>query len=348
MRIVFSLLLGCVFSFAVVVGGSGELATRAQQPPYSIDSLRQSIVDFALIDSGHAWATDRHSLYHTNDGTRLRKQRMNFKGKTLLSFVDRNTGFAFCHAGLDGQVWRTTNAGETWQRLPDFNQDRPSSRLTVPIQLHFVDRKHGWLVDVFGVWRTKDGGLRWQEVFKTKYLEEVRQGSFNGIERATVITTHGIYVTTDAGKSWKLTNSKPNASVISFIDDNIGWVWSDSVMSTGDGGNTWHELYKWKSEGEIFSLHFINKNEGWAAGIKLLVSFVSGIRNPDRPALQGTLLHTVDGGNHWTELATPTDITFYRVVFSDSNHGWLVGPKRVYRTTDGGVTWSTALQAQKT
>ena len=347
MRIAFLILV----LFTLVAGRSSEVATgptRFNSDP-DVNSFSPAVTDVAFIDTLYAWAIDRRgaALYHTDSGSLLRKQATNFDGTTVLSFVDRKTGFAFSQSMDRGRLWRTTDGGKTWQKLTDFDQTQPDFRLTSPSQLHFVDRQHGWLLaSLYGVWRTEDGGMRWQKVFRTidrKEVEQVRQGTFSGINGAMIVTTHGIYVTVDGGKTWKLTNNNQGFSAIHSIDKNTAWVWRDSLFRTDDGGNTWHELYAWKSSGEIFSTHFIDKNEGWAAGLELPESFGSVVRNPDAPRTYGVLLHTEDGGKNWTRLPAPTETSFFRVAFSDSKHGWLVGINRLYRTVDGGLTWTTAL-----
>jgi photosystem II stability/assembly factor-like uncharacterized protein len=94
---------------------------------------------------------------------------------------------------------------------------------------------------------------------------------------------------------------------------------------------------------EIISTHFIDKNEGWAAGLEIPENFASSVWNSDAPKSVGILLHTKDGGKNWEHAAVPTDVSFYRVAFSDSKHGWLLGPNRLYRTTNG-VTWTVVVE----
>ena len=352
MRLVCSLFVCGLFVFTLIAGRNHELATSPPTPVQSDSDPNGSglpdIADLAWIDSTDAWVTDRHgTLYHTSDGTSFRKQAMKFGAKTLLSFIDRKTGFAFSHRNLQGEVWRTTDAGETWQKLTEFDQDLPDFQLTSLVQLDFVDRQHGWLIDVFGVWRTQDGGTHWERVFRTSDLKkvvEVTSGSFNGIDRAMVMTSLGIQLTVDGGKVWKQTNRDTGSRAICSINKDTYWVWSDSLIRTGDGGNTWQELYKLKGTVDIFSLHFINQSEGWASGVHVEESFNSVVRNPDSPAWHGTVLHTTDGGKNWTEMPVPKDGAFLKVAFSDPKRGWLVGMDRVYRTVDGGVTWTTVLE----
>jgi len=358
MRIMCSFLVLALFSFVFTlsVGCSREVATRPDQTARLAsdsknDPYEPNIGDVVFIDTSEAWALDRRgtALYRIDEGTALRKQATDFGGgKTLISFVDRKTGFAFCHSVERGRLWRTTDGGETWQKVTDFDRSLPDYQLAAVSQLHFVDSLHGWLLDTSGVWRTEDGGTRWRKVFRMEYQkegEEAVRGSFTGSERAIVATNNAIYTTVDGGKVWKLTNKKKlGFSAIYSLDEHTSWAWSDSVERSDDGGNTWRQIYQLKDIVEVFSTHFINKNEGWAAGVEQEKSFNSVVRNPSSPASHGILLHTKDGGKNWDRPPMPDDSAFFRVAFSDSKHGWLSGWNRLYRTTDGGVTWTTALE----
>ena len=338
------ILLSAVFT--LIVGCGGEVATSSGQAAHVGPGTEDivplpGIADVAFIGSSQAWAIDQRgtALYDVRESASPRKQATEFGSRPLLSFVDQKTGFAFARLRL----WRTTDAGQRWEKVSDFDQANLDLQLTSLSKLHFVDEQHGWLVDVFGVWRTEDGGVHWQRVFHTADLDELRQVSFRESEHAVVAAKEGIYLTVDGGRNWKLTNRNNEFFAVYALDERTSWAWGDWLERTDDGGNTWNKLYDLNGRMEIFSTHFINKIEGWAAGLEIPESFSSRVRNPDAPKSNGILLHTKDGGKSWDRAATPTDLYFQRVSFSDSKHGWLLGMNRLYQTTDG-VTWTTVLE----
>src|SRR5215217_828047 len=339
--------------FALIVACSGEVVTNSGQAARLVSSPdvisnRPTIADVAFIDTSYAWATDHSgkALYHIDNGAPVRKRATDFEGKTFLSFINQHTGFAFAYSGGQARLWRTTDGGESWQKVNEFGQTFSDYQFTAVSRLQFIDERHGWLSDVFTIWRTEDGGTRWDEVFSTsdhEGLNELRHVSFDGSERAMVATKNGIYLTSDSGKVWKQINRNKEFSVVYSLDERTSWAWGAWLERTDDGGNTWRKLYELSGRIEISSTHFINKNEGWAAGVEIPESFASSVRNPDAPKPTGILLHTKDGGKNWDRAAMPTDLSFLRVAFSDSKHGWLLGRNRLYRTTDG-VTWTIALE----
>ncbi len=343
----FSLVFVVVTACSREVVNSASAQTAPKEAPCFDNSFQSELVDFALIGSTNAWATDRSgtAFYHTKTGGSLQRTATNFGRKPLISFLDAKTGFAVGYSS-EVRLWRTRDGGQTWQKVKQFHANEKDFPGTVLSQLHFADAQHGWIVSVFGVWRTQDGGVHWDNVFKRAVqpeLTEIYQGAFSGTERAVIAASDGIYLTVDGGRSWKLTRKNKGFCVIYFLDEHTGWVWSESLLRTDDSGNSWRELYKLDGYAEIRSTQFINKEEGWATGIELEESFGSVVRNPDSPAFHGVLLHTSDGGKNWEHASVPANRIFDRVAFSDSKHGWLLGVNRVYRTGDGGATWTTAL-----
>ncbi|MEI7726670.1 MAG: YCF48-related protein [Bacteroidota bacterium] len=82
----------------------------------------------------------------------------------------------------------------------------------------------------------------------------------------------------------------------------------------------------------LLSTCFINENEGWACGSN------------------GTIIHTVNGGNTWTTQCSNILANLNTVFFIDPMNGWIVGSypnswELILKTTDGGNTWDIVLNA---
>jgi photosystem II stability/assembly factor-like uncharacterized protein/subtilisin-like proprotein convertase family protein len=77
----------------------------------------------------------------------------------------------------------------------------------------------------------------------------------------------------------------------------------------------------------LWSVHFVNDNEGWAAGNA------------------ATLLRTTNGGTNWTPVSTglPSAVSLFSVRFLDQSTGWAGGGVGVARTTNGGASWNTGI-----
>ncbi|HVS04679.1 MAG TPA: YCF48-related protein [Candidatus Dormibacteraeota bacterium] len=153
------------------------------------------------------------------------------------------------------------------------------------------------------------------------------------------VGSHAIYTTSD-GTHWTKQYSSTETFVgVDFISTTTGWVvGGQSLLGTTDGGRSWHQL----GEGRqwIRSVHFVSPSQGWgiAGGNEPLI--MHGVL---MPSSAGSVVVSTDGGRSWTDLHTPRDPQ--SVCFSDSGHGWLATLSgTVYRSQNGGQTWSQALQ----
>jgi photosystem II stability/assembly factor-like uncharacterized protein len=265
-------------------------------------------------------------------------------GFERVSFIDGRQGWAI---NKIGQVWRTFDSGRTWDKIAALSYGATPIVGSIG-ELQFVDELHGWVTGPFSIWRTEDGGLTWQSYSPSAgldsseglvhgcYFISAQKGWLGGMDR--------IYATEDGGRTWqqKLVPSKGMLfRNVFLIDEYRGWVnsyHSKEVYQTNDGGKTWYQL-SFSLPGEywsIRSIHFINKDKGWAVGHGSDVSIEehSG----------GIVLYTVDGGQNWQLVLMKVAELFYsRVYFIDAQHGWLIGRDNVYRTNDGGQTWRIVL-----
>lgn len=116
---------------------------------------------------------------------------------------------------------------------------------------------------------------------------------------------------------------------IDFVDSLHGWTVGDFgiVLITEDGGESWDTVYAPVPNTWGYSLndvHFHNKDMGWVCGDS------------------GCIDKTIDGGSTWEVQNTGTLRDFYTIDFLDSLYGWAggAGDSFLYKTTDGGETWT--------
>ncbi|HKQ06250.1 MAG TPA: YCF48-related protein [Blastocatellia bacterium] len=88
---------------------------------------------------------------------------------------------------------------------------------------------------------------------------------------------------------------------------------------------TWGQKPSGTSQ-ELRSVNFVSEAEGWAAGAN------------------ATLLHTTNGGDTWSAVATGADPTkgFGTVGFLSQNAGFVASPTLFGRTLNGGASWTVA------
>jgi photosystem II stability/assembly factor-like uncharacterized protein len=120
---------------------------------------------------------------------------------------------------------RTTDGGNTWEKINETGRGGFH-------YLHFLDRKHGWMVNNFGF----------------------------------------IEVTTNGGQTWAVqrdnTDGLVNLSSIHFADEFSGWTvgTAGNVLSTTNGGDTWIPTAGVPSASNFLDVYFATCLKGWFIG----------------------------------------------------------------------------------
>ena len=134
----------------------------------------------------------------------------------------------------------------------------------------------------------------------------------------------------EAQEGWFWQNPDPQGNTlqaVSFSDADHGTAVGSygTIIHTTDGGNTWINQESRTME-MLRGVSFTDENNGIVVGES------------------GIILNTKDGGKTWNFKSSGTTETLYDVSFSDANNGTAVGfwtsVGTVYRTTDGGNTWT--------
>ncbi len=202
--------------------------------------------------------------------------------------------------GHHGLILHTSDGGRTWEIQPSH-----SSAYLHRVQ--FLDEQHGWAVGV----------ARWVEG----------------------VSLRGGYVirTTDGGKQWEVMDRPDEPALfmnqvldVCFADPQNGWVVGTSadpygslvISQTSDGGATWSKT--------LFS-SVVSSAAGLDCSIpgRLWVSTQEGI------------LFSWTEETGWVEhvLSDAPDF-LVDIVFADPQRGWATDKGRVWRTMDGGETWT--------
>ena len=124
-----------------------------------------------------------------------------------------------------------------------------------------------------------------------------------------------------------------------FLDQNRGWVAGSggTLLETIDGGQTWRKLYPLTKD-NLRDVYFANEKVGWLVAERDVLK----LKTNDEPRTY--LLKTQDGGSSWQRVflnGADVNARLVRVVFADSQRGWVFGESGiVFATRDGGVQWS--------
>jgi photosystem II stability/assembly factor-like uncharacterized protein len=206
-----------------------------------------------------------------------------------------------------------------------------------------ADNQLVWAAGINGLYVTSDGGASWRTVTPPNLA--------NQSVAQRVITMEAV----GDNDLWLVLYDVPG--LVPYGESQDGSDRGEGIDRSTDGGRTWSfsTLPGCVQLCGPTALSFVDADHGFAA-----VSSNQG--NPQSPPAM--LFATQDGGASWQALATPPDLGAVamdgpapdpKLVFTSAQDGWAVsGPTEgpdattsnpggvVYRTTDGGTTWSVA------
>lgn len=132
------------------------------------------------------------------------------------------------------------------------------------------------------------------------------------------------------------TNIQDGLMSVFFLSGKVGFVtsYNGGIYKTVDSAITWTALNSTTSL-PIRDIYFFNSNTGIAVG-GLNSCGGTGCIPPG-----GFILKTQDAGQNWNQIFTPSNkLEITSIYFVNNLLGFCVGDNVIYRTSDGGQSWS--------
>ncbi len=223
-------------------------------------------------------------------------------GLEAMSFVDLQTGYA---AGWDNYIVRTTDGGATWETVS------VPMEMEVVTDIEFWDPNHGVLFEGGNVHVTDDGGRTWVKGAGLTRL--CHQVTFVDGRTLFAVGTDGyIFKSIDGGYVWTTVYEgirKQPLLGVDFLNVDFGIAVGDysTVMSTMDGGETWHRI---SLPGDLLlgSVFLLDRDTAYLCGTPEYV------------------FKTVDGGATWTsDYDGNWQKAFHRIRFTPDGTGFICG-----------------------
>jgi photosystem II stability/assembly factor-like uncharacterized protein len=288
-------------------------------------------------------------LASCKETVREEQLRTTVKFPPAVSVALNGDRFLWLVTGEAGEIVRTSDGGETWER----SVPPPEERFW---QVCFIDPSNGWAVtDHSSICRTSDGGATWLKIARLPYddgLSEHANDQINFIDDNTgwVVDPISVWRTEDGGHNWS--QSQPDllddgwaVQLLQtyFVDSHTGWATGTGgfCYSTTDGGRSWARKPR-VCDGGCGDLFFLDHAIGWT------VCGTSGI------------FGTENGGNDWFEAHLPEvgvtnpdeNILVTTLAITSRYEGWAAGAVESYdadskfqsraillHTSDGGRNW---------
>lgn len=270
-----------------------------------------------------------------------------------LSFIDQSNLIA---VGSSGTILKSTDSGTTW-----IKQTHKAADI---ISVSFGSSSNGVALQIpRTIMRTTDGGVTWQDT--TVSINSGRQIKMRSDKNVLLVSNSPgvIHSSTDVGVSWKTDSvemsfkatfnsvavhpqnwqtivgdgsacfrnrSQPlwipeisltyeKYSAVSALNANELVVFGNYTDRSTDGGTTWDII---SYDKDMYTGLMLTSTRYIAAGL-------------------GRVFLTTNAGNTWSQIDLSLSTTFTKMIFSDSQNGWLVGTNgTIARSFDAGSTWN--------
>ena len=261
---------------------------------------------------------------------------------------------------------------------PLYNWSPQSSQSSAKLyDVFFFDDNHGWAVgESLTILSTTNGGANWPQVPSTSIVRNLRSVFF--VDAQTGWMTSGSDANPVDGNVFisKMGGAYPTQqdkverplNTVFFLNKNTGWAAGDSsiLIHTENGGVNWTRSAVGTKD-KIFDLHFFTPEMGWAAtnhgGIYRTKDGTTWAKEDLGITSDVRAIHFVDTLHGWAcgsantifrrqldlnnkVIWTKSSITgetgsavWNDIFFISEQTGWVVG-RAVYKTIDGGTTWT--------
>jgi photosystem II stability/assembly factor-like uncharacterized protein len=274
-------------------------------------------------------------------------------------------------ATTNGKILSTTDGGNTWQT---FN---------CGIQINSIEFINSMVGFVGGssyyILKTINGGATWQQVVSTNISPSNTTAIFFKDKNTGIaFRQHSeILRTNDGGTTWTKSNAMDDFFAFHFVNDSLWYACGEYGVfyRTTNGGNSWTymnpgpRIYDY----DLNSTYFINANTGFAVGRRgrILKTTDGGVnwqghsptyldvgdmaiptKNTAYALVGKNIYKTIDSGKVWQQLGLTVGTgyaeydVFEKCYFFNADTGLATAsePARVYKTFDGGVSWTQATQ----
>jgi photosystem II stability/assembly factor-like uncharacterized protein len=230
----------------------------------------------------------------------------------LQFFKEEYIGYS---VGTGLRIYKTENSFENWQRL--IINDNFSD-------VFFINENVGFAISGVlsldrGLDKTNDGGIHWKGIPGPSGEDILFLDSLTGLIGSDVI-----YKTTDGGVTWYMPNGgQGGAGKIFFVNETTGWaIRSNIIYKTTDKGENWFTQFAAPSSVGFNSIYFVDSIYGWTANSN------------------GRPYRTTDGGNNWIQQTSVNIGQSLDVFFKDYLNGFLLESNKLYKTTNGGMSFN--------
>lgn len=284
-----------------------EIITAGDNQPLYIVDIIDSL---HIAAAGYGGTSYRGKNIYSSDGgfTWITGGPLTFEPVNDIKYVNLDTGYVVLNNTIG---FKTTNRGQNWTGIG----------LGGDWEMQFLKEQNiGYSIGTgLRVYKSENSFENWHRlIINDDFSDVFFVNEETGFAVSGVLSVfQGLYKTTNSGVNWNNVSGSSGQDIL-FLDSLTGFIGSDVIKKTTDGGMTWYVPNG--GEGGAGKIFFINETTGWAIRSNIIYK-------------------TTDRGETWiTQFTAPTSVSFNSIYFVDSLYGWTAGG-RPYKTADGGNNW---------
>ncbi len=249
-------------------------------------------------------------------------RKIAWPGQTAGVTVDRTTGDVYMIVPGEG-IWKSSDRGATFTRADagqiggrcetgyTLNFDPAGKRLAC----FMLDGKCAMTLDAGKTWQPFAGMGRNWDYAAVNWTDPQAKAIF----AARHESGGEMYLSADAGKSWKQIGKDLKFAAVGVFDEKtLATTKGDGILRSADGGATWTKVSDMQPVGRV-ALPF-NGVTYWLAKEGLII--------------------TKDKGATWEKLGSAVDASWGPMFGKDEKQIVVAGKKGVYETKDAGQNWN--------
>jgi photosystem II stability/assembly factor-like uncharacterized protein len=330
-----------------------DIGQRADTDIHSVfvDPQDADVVYVGLMDvQNEGFEASDRCLLKTEDGGATWAPLYLPGTDAMVNVIGRAAGDDALYVGTGGTVYVSEDGGESWTWIGPPGRNGDMRDIAVDPWdtdvLYLPRRAHG-------IVKSTDGGATWTPINQgllnvSISLLDVPDVPGSGTVYATGVSGEGLFKTTDRGANWTnvsgggITHPWADELVVNPHDPETIWYVADvaEVFETTDAGQTWEKIVD--TYGDGFRFGSVRALAPAPSDPDVMYAVKDGFG----------LFKTADGGQSWRFLhQSEVDYTYTiavhptdpDVVYSGYNPKPFQDWAMVRRSTDGGLSWQTAL-----
>jgi photosystem II stability/assembly factor-like uncharacterized protein len=216
-----------------------------------------------------------------------------------------------------GGVYTSTNNGNNWIEKNDLIGNITIYKIEVSNNNKVYIGTSG-----YGLFVTSDLGSHWDRIdsLNAEFIFDI---AITAKGNLFVTSYEGLFLSTDEGTSWNLSNNSLTGCVDVSESEYIVANSQDSIYISTDNGSTWENITNNLPQGTIYDVIFGNLNEYIYVNV-----FTAGI------------YRSTDMGNTWTSLNNGLNFPVINCLYSSNDGNLFAGTyNNLYLSTDFGEFW---------